>query len=60
MDMSPAKIAEQLGPNEFIKLCSVVDTQYKGQKFGVIRITRTNGLTVVIETQDNVRHVVNL
>jgi hypothetical protein len=60
MDMLPKQIAEQMGPREYVKLCSKVEKEYH-QKFGVISIEHsTTGTIVTIETQDDVRHVITL
>lgn len=60
MDMLPQEIAAQLGPNDYIKLCSKVERIYR-QKFGVIKIARTSeGIVATVELDNRTRHEITI
>lgn len=60
LDMTPAQIAQNLGVREYVKLCSLVEANFK-QKFGVLTVNRSpSGVTVVIALADDTRRTVSL
>jgi hypothetical protein len=54
----PQEIAEQLKPDEYMNLLTLVEEQYQ-QPFGVVSVNRGRGrVTIEIELNDKTRHEV--
>ena len=60
LDMTPAQVAQKMGPADFVKLCGKIESTYH-QKFGIIDIKVEEGtITVEVELADETRHIITL